>query len=111
MGLWQSITLQSQASSFEDGANRKKGMLFGGDKMAILKIRDSDGTVQEILALKGDKGDNGADGAKGADGADYVLTEADKQEIATKVVGMVSTETWTFTLEDGSTVTKTVVLK
>lgn len=41
--------------------------------MAILRIRDSDGTVQEILALKGDKGDN------------YVLTEADKQEIAAMV--------------------------
>lgn len=41
--------------------------------MAILKIRDSDGNVQEILALKGDKGDN------------YVLTEADKQEIAAMV--------------------------
>lgn len=88
--------------------------------MAILKIRDSDGTVQEILALKGDKGDKGekgdkgdtgATGAKGADGADYVLTEADKQDIATKVVGMLSTEAWTFTLENGSTVTKTVVLK
>ena len=41
--------------------------------MAILKIRDSDGKVREILALKGDKGDN------------YVLTEADKQEIAAMV--------------------------
>ena len=41
--------------------------------MAILKIRDSDGVVREILALKGEKGDN------------YVLTEADKQEIAAMV--------------------------
>ena len=41
--------------------------------MALLKIRDSDGNVREILALKGDKGDN------------YVLTEADKQEIAAMV--------------------------
>lgn len=70
--------------------------------MAILKIRDTSGNVQEILAIKGDKGDKGAD---------YVLTEADKQEIATKVVGMLSSEAWTFTLEGGSTVTKTVVLK
>lgn len=64
--------------------------------MAILKIRDANGTVQEILAIKGD---------------DYVLTDADKQEIATKAVEKLSTETWTFTLEDGSTVNKTVVLK
>ena len=38
--------------------------------MAILKIRDENGNVQEILALKGEKGDS------------YVLTDADKQEIA-----------------------------
>ena len=41
--------------------------------MAILKIRDSDGNIREILALKGDKGDS------------YVRTEADKQEIAAMV--------------------------
>jgi dihydrodipicolinate synthase/N-acetylneuraminate lyase len=38
--------------------------------MAILKIRDAEGNEQEILAIKGDKGDS------------YVLTDADKQEIA-----------------------------
>ena len=38
--------------------------------MAILKIRDSDGNVQEILAIRGEN---------------YVLTEADKQEIAAMV--------------------------
>lgn len=38
--------------------------------MAILKIRDAEGNVQEIATLKGDAG------------KDYVLTEADKQEIA-----------------------------
>ena len=64
--------------------------------MAILKIRDAEGNVREILAIKGE---------------DYVLTEADKIEIATKAVEKLSTETWTFTLEDGSTVNKTVVLE
>lgn len=73
--------------------------------MAILKIRDSDGNVQEILAIRGAKG------ADGVNGKDYVLTEADKQEIATLAVGAMTTEAWTFTLENGSTVTKTVVLK
>lgn len=47
--------------------------------MAVLKIRDADGNVQEILAIKGDKGDN------------YVLTDADKQEIAEIVAGLVTT--------------------
>ena len=41
--------------------------------MAILKIRDADGNVQEIIAIKGE------------DGKDYVLTEADKQEIANMI--------------------------
>lgn len=44
--------------------------------MAILKIRDSNGNIQEILAIKG------------KDGKDYVLTDADKREIA----GMVSSD-------------------
>lgn len=41
--------------------------------MAILKIRDANGNVQEILAIKGE------------DGKDYVLTDADKQEIANMI--------------------------
>ena len=45
----------------------------------ILKIRDAEGNVQEILAIRGE---DGKDGANGADGKDYVLTEKDKQEIA-----------------------------
>ena len=36
----------------------------------ILRIRDANGVVQEVLAIRGE------------DGKDYVLTEADKQEIA-----------------------------
>jgi hypothetical protein len=41
--------------------------------MAILKIRDADGNVQEIFAIRGN------------DGKDYVLTEEDKREIAEMV--------------------------
>lgn len=37
----------------------------------ILRVRDADGNIQEILAIKGE---------------DYVLTEADKQEIAEIVI-------------------------
>lgn len=43
--------------------------------MAILKIKDANGNVQEILAIKGE------------DGKDYVLTDADKQEIANMISG------------------------
>lgn len=43
--------------------------------MAILKIKDANGNVQEVLAIRG------------KDGKDYVLTDADKQEIASMVSG------------------------
>lgn len=51
--------------------------------MAILKIRDAEGNVQEILAIKGEDG---------KDGKDYVLTDADKQEIAEIVAELVKTD-------------------
>lgn len=41
--------------------------------MSILKIRDENGNIIEIPALKGEPG---------ADGKDYILTDVDKQEIA-----------------------------
>ena len=47
--------------------------------MAILKIRDENGNVVEVPALKGNKGDKGD---KGEDGVNYILTDDDKQEIS-----------------------------
>lgn len=44
------------------------------------------------------------------DGSDYVLTDADKSEIAELAKAMLTTEEWTFTLEDDSVVAKKVVL-
>ena len=61
--------------------------------MAILKIRDAEGNVQEILAIKGNDGKNGVDGKNGIDGkngSDYVLTEADKREIAEMAAQLVT---------------------
>lgn len=46
--------------------------------MAILRIKDENGNVIEILAIKG---------RDGKDGDDYILTEADKREIAGMVEG------------------------
>lgn len=43
--------------------------------MAILKIRDENGVVHEVIAIRGE------------DGKDYVLTDADKEEIAGMVSG------------------------
>ena len=53
--------------------------------MAILRIRDKNGNVQEVLVLRGEKGEKGDPGDPGDQG--YVLTEADKQEIAGMVPG------------------------
>ena len=41
----------------------------------------------------------------------YKLTEEDKTEIAEKSAELLETETWTFTLQDGSEVTKEVCIK
>ena len=43
--------------------------------MAVLKIRDAEGNIHEIMSIKGDS---------------YVLTEADKQEIAELVAASVA---------------------
>jgi hypothetical protein len=119
-------------------------------KTPILTVRDQNGNIVEIPAIKGDagapgkdgasmtvtkvtestadggsnvvtfsdgktltvrNGSKGSDGTNGQNGTDYVLTEADKQEIANMANAALATETWTFTLKSGSTVTKTVVLK
>lgn len=53
-------------------------------------------------------GKDGKDGKDGATGPAYTLTDADKNTIAAAVKASLTKENWTFTLEDGSTVTKAV---
>lgn len=53
---------------------------------------------------------NGTKGSQGEQGDPYTLTAADKSAIAAEVKASQTTETWTFKLKDGSTVTKTVVI-
>lgn len=60
--------------------------------MSILKIRDENGNEQEILVIKG---------KNGKDGDNYILTEADKQEIAELVYDMVRTNAASLINEDG----------
>ncbi len=64
--------------------------------MSILKIRDEKGEIREILAIRG------------KDGEKYRLTVTDKEEIFLTLKNSLQSESWTFTLEDGSTVTKAV---
>ena len=62
-----------------------------------------------IVELIGNiKGAQGPKGDKGDTGPAYTLTSADKTAIANSVKASLNTESWTFTLEDGSTVTKAV---
>lgn len=65
---------------------------------------------QGVQGIQGPKGDQGIQGPQGEQGDPYTLTDNDRDSIAAAVKNSISTETWTFTLEDGSTVTKQVVL-
>lgn len=87
-----SVTVESVSESTADGGSNV--------------VTFSDGTT---LTVK--NGSQGSAGADGKDGEDYVLTDDDKAEIASQVAALLTTETWTFTLEDGSSVTKAVLLK
>lgn len=64
--------------------------------------------VQGPAGADGAKGEKGDKGDTGATGPAYTLTETDKNTIAAAVKASLTTENWTFTLEDGSTVTKAV---
>lgn len=69
----------------------------------------SDGNTVTIKnGSKGSTGDKGDKGDKGDTGPAYTLTSSDKSSIAAAVKASLTTENWTFTLEDGSTVTKAV---
>lgn len=49
----------------------------------------SDGTSYTTPSIRGEQGIQGERGATGAQGADYILTSADKTEIANTVYGMI----------------------
>ena len=56
--------------------------------MAILKVKDANGNVIDIPAIRGKDGYTPQKGIDYFDGNDYVLTEADKTEIANTVVDL-----------------------
>ena len=61
---------------------------------AYNEVTFSDGTILHVK--------------NGAKGSSYTLTDDDKNTIAAAVKASLTSENWTFTLEDGSTVTKKV---
>ena len=57
---------------------------------------------------QGEQGIQGPQGNTGPQGPAYTLNDTDKNTIAAAVKASLAKENWTFTLEDGSTVTKAV---
>lgn len=72
----------------KDGSNGKDGVSATHSwNGTVLTVTSASGTSS--ADLKGEKGDPGKDGNPGADGDDYVLTDADRQEIAEQAAGLV----------------------
>lgn len=104
----------------EAGANGKNGVSVTHSwSGTTLFVTSASGTTSANLkgakGDKGDKGDTGAAGTNGIDGytpvkgVDY-YTDADKAEIISAVLNGLNTETWIFTLKDGTTVEKAVFI-
>ena len=73
----------------------------------------SDFSPEQLALLKGEKGDTGSDGVDGKTpikGVDY-FTEEDKSEIVSAVKSQLIVEQWTFTLVDGTVITKEVIVE
>lgn len=70
-------------------------------------ITFSDNSTSSYIVYNGK---DGSDGSTPVKGTDY-FTVADKKELLAALKSMLTFETWTFTLEDGSTVTKAVLLE
>lgn len=85
------------------------GHWYLGSTDTGVKAQGADGQAGAPGA-KGDKGDKGDPGTTPVKGTDY-WTTADKAEMVQDTKSALTSETWTFTLTDGSTVTKQVVIK
>lgn len=88
------VSVASVSESAEDGGSNV--------------VTFSDGKTLMVRNGKaGTNGRNGSDGKTPVRGTDY-WTASDKSEIVAAVKNSLAKENWTFTLEDGSTVTKEV---
>lgn len=102
---------QTTTSTADAGNNVITVSLSNGTTSTFNVKNGSKGSQGEKgeTGAKGDKGDTGAAGKTPVKGTDY-YTAADKTEMKNSVIASLNTETWTFTLKDGSTVSKKVVL-
>lgn len=97
-----SVTVSKVTESTEDGGNNV--VTFSDGKTLTVKNGGRGSTGPQ-----GESGKDGADGKTPVKGTDY-FTAADKADIVNQVKAALTTENWTFTLEDGSSVTKAVLL-
>lgn len=67
---------------------------------SLLKVKDSNGNIIDIPAIKGDKGDpftyedftpEQLEALKGEKGDNYILTETDKTDIVEQVAALIDT--------------------
>ncbi len=82
------------------------------DAVELVLRSGTNGLEKMRVNVKGPKGDAGADGVDGytpVKGTDY-FTDAEKTEMANAVKALLVSEQWTFTLTNGTTVTKEVIL-
>lgn len=104
-----SVTVTNVSTSAADGGSNVVTFSDG----TTVTIKNGSKGSQGIQGEQGKKGDTGATGPQGPQGPTgpaYTLTTSDKTAIANQVKATFATETWTFKLKDGSTVTKTVVI-
>lgn len=98
-GVGVSSVKQTTTSSADGGSN-------------VVTVTLSNGTTSTFTVKNGSKGSagtNGKDGTTPVKGTDY-FTAADKAEMVSQVKASLTKENWTFTLDDGSTVTKAVYI-
>lgn len=75
-------------------------------KKAVVDVKTAGVNAVEVQL----PGKSGKDGYTPVRGVDY-FTEEDKEEFLTRAMASLTSELWTFTLEDGSIVEKQVVVK
>ena len=105
-------------ASGENGATFTPSLSAAGDlSWTNDKGLDNPPTINIMgpQGIQGEKGEQGLQGEPGADGytpvkgTDY-FTAADQQTLITGLKNSLTTEVWTFTLEDGTTVEKQILL-
>lgn len=66
--------------------------------------------VQGVRGPQGIQGPQGPQGVQGPQGPAYTLNDKDRDEIISQVKAEMAPETWVFTLEDDSVVSRAVVI-